>query len=172
MLPEHSKQFTEQQYWSEFFTESAKRSHEPSFEWYASFKDLKPYLQKYIPDASKVLVPGCGDSLLSEHVGIMGHHVISFDFEPGVIQKMKERAGSKVDYQVGDMLKMDFEKHGFEVVLDKGSFDALCVDNEVETQKNVSAYCDGIKKVMKPDINTERPNGFLLVSLLQDFVCE
>jgi len=31
------------------------------------------------------------------------------------------------------MLKMDFSDSSFDVVLDKGSFDALCVDTENET---------------------------------------
>lgn len=78
----------------------------------------------------------------------MGHSVVSFDFEPGVIAKMQERK-STVDYQVGDMLKMDFEKESFEVILDKGSYDALCVDEEAATQEKVSLFCDGVKRVLK-----------------------
>ena len=62
----------------------------------------------------------------------MQHSVVSFDFEPGVVAKMKERK-SLVNYQVGDMLKMHYEDSSFDVVLDKGSFDALCVDTEKET---------------------------------------
>lgn len=91
MLPEYSKQFTEQNYWKDFFQESAKRSNEQSFEWYASFADLKPYLNKLIAPKSNVLVPGCGDSILSEHVALLGHSVLSFDFEPNVIEMMKAR---------------------------------------------------------------------------------
>lgn len=89
-------------------------------------------MQKLMPQKSKVVVPGCGDSLLSEHTALMGHQVISFDFESGVIQKMKERK-SAVDYQVDDMLNMSYKDKEFDVVLDKGSFDALCVDKETET---------------------------------------
>ena len=132
MLPQHSKQFAEKEYWSEFFVESAKRSNEPSFEWYADFKDLKPFLQLLVPAASSVVVPGCGDSLLSEHTSLMGHKVVSFDFEPGVISKMQQRK-SLVNYQVGDMLNMAYDDNSFDVVVDKGSYDALCVDIEAET---------------------------------------
>lgn len=149
MLPEYSKQFTEQNYWKEFFQESSKRSNEQSFEWYASFADLKPYLNKLIAPKSNVLVPGCGDSVLSEHVALLGHNVLSFDFEPNVIDMMKARYNkSKVKYEVGDMYKMDYEPHSFECILDKGSFDALCVDEEPETKANVTKYCDGIKRVL------------------------
>lgn len=89
-------------------------------------------MQKLLPAKSSINVPGCGDSLLSEHVALMGHSVVSFDFEEGVVKKMQERKSS-VNYQVGDMLKMDFPKESFDVVLDKGSYDALCVDQEPET---------------------------------------
>lgn len=79
-----------------------------------------------------MIVPGCGDSLLSEHTSLMGHKVVSFDFEPGVITKMQQRK-SLVSYQVGDMLNMAYADNSFDVVLDKGSYDALCVDTESET---------------------------------------
>lgn len=62
------------------------------------------------------------------------------------------------------MLNMDFENNSFDIVLDKGSFDALCVDNEIETQKKVSLYCDGIKRILIRDY--EKKGGFLMVSLL------
>jgi hypothetical protein len=39
----------------------------------------------------------------------MGHSVVSFDFEPGVIDKMKQRK-SVVDYQVDDMLNMSYKE--------------------------------------------------------------
>jgi len=118
-----------------------------------------------MPEKCTVNVPGCGDSLLSEHVALMGHSCVSFDFEPGVISKMKERK-SAVDYQVGDMMKMHWETNSFEVVLDKGSFDALCIDDEEATRANVGLYCDGIKKIMKHAPNTDRNGGFILISLL------
>lgn len=56
---------------------------------------------------------------------------------------------SKVDYRVGDMLAMDFADNSFNVVLDKGSFDALCVDSEISTLEKVKLYCDGIKRILK-----------------------
>ena len=101
-----------------------------------------------IPPKSAINVPGCGDSLLSEHVALMGHSVLSFDFEPGVIEKMRQRK-STVNYQVGDMLKMDYPNQNFDVVLDKGSFDALCVDSSETTKQNVKLFCDGVKRVLK-----------------------
>lgn len=70
------------------------------------------------------------------------------------------------------MLKMDFEKESFDVVLDKGSYDALCVDEEAATQEKVSLFCDGVKRVLKHTVNSDRTGGYLCVSLLQDFVLD
>jgi hypothetical protein len=78
----------------------------------------------------------------------MGHSVLSFDFEPGVIEKMKQRI-SAVDYRVDDMLNMSYKDQEFDVVLDKGSYDALCVDIEKETQAKVTLYCKGVQRILK-----------------------
>ena len=65
-LPQHSKEFQSQEYWKQFFAENKNRSEVKNFEWYADFVDMEALLKMLIPSGSKVLVPGCGDSLLSE----------------------------------------------------------------------------------------------------------
>lgn len=51
---------------------------------------MESLLKALIPAGSKILVPGCGDSLLSEQVAytIKDAKVLSFDFEPEVVQRM------------------------------------------------------------------------------------
>jgi hypothetical protein len=78
----------------------------------------------------------------------MGHSVLSFDFEPGVIEKMKQRM-SAVDYRVDDMLNMSYKDQEIDVVLDKGSYDALCVYIEKETQAKVTIYCKSVQRILK-----------------------
>lgn len=46
---------------------------------------------------------------------------------------MQEKS-KKVSYQVMDMLKMTLENASQDIVLDKGSFDALCCDRDPETK--------------------------------------
>lgn len=58
--------------------------------------------------------------------------VLSFDFEPEVVQRMQAKT-KLVDYRVMDMLKMDLESESQDIVLDKGSFDAICCTKDVET---------------------------------------
>ena len=71
-----------------------------------------------MPSASnkvRVLVPGCGDSLLSEKLATqMGYsEVISIDFEPEVVNRMQSRGVSGITYQVMDMLDLKFESDSF-----------------------------------------------------------
>jgi RAT1-interacting protein len=109
-LPQHSKEFQSQEYWKQFFADNVNRSELQNFEWYADFVDMEALLKLLIPTGSKVLVPGCGDSLLSEQVAgaIKDLKVLSFDFEPEVVQRMSAKS-KLVDYRVMDMLKMDLE---------------------------------------------------------------
>jgi len=103
--------------------------------------------------------------LLSEQVAksIKDTKVISFDFEPEVVQRMQAKT-KIVDYRVMDMLKMDLEAASHDIVLDKGSFDVICCTSDVETKEKTSKYCQEIKRVLN------LKGAFLLVSLLQDFV--
>ena len=72
------------------------------------WKDFKPFLQRLVPDKSTVLLPGCGKSLLGEHVALLGHKVTGFDFEPNCIEVMNKRKSKLAEYEVGDMTKMHY----------------------------------------------------------------
>lgn len=98
-------------------------------------------------------------------MALSGHSVVSFDFEEGVINKMLQRKGNLVRYEVGDMLDMKYESGSFDVVLDKGSFDALCNDGSEESQARMKVYCDGVKRVLRHSVD-ERAGGYICISLL------
>jgi len=106
-------------------------------------------------------VPGCGDSMLSEQVSlaIPESKIVSIDFEPQVVQRMQEKS-KKVEYRVMDMLNMDFDDKSFDIVLDKGSYDAICCDKTTETKAKTSQYCKEIKRLIN------EKGKYLLVSLL------
>jgi len=86
----------------------------------------------------KLLVLGCGNSLLSEKMNLkMGiDKITSIDFEESVIRKMQNR-GKSIDYQVMDVLNMSFEDGSYDYAIDKGTLDALCSDQSPETAAKV-----------------------------------
>ncbi len=92
LLPKDHKQFQDETYWSKFFQDKKTKQ---GFEWYATMAELDYYFKQTIKDKeSKILVPGCGNSVLSEqlHKALnLKHPVVSIDFEEQVIKRMKNR---------------------------------------------------------------------------------
>lgn len=113
-------------------------------------------------------MPGCGDSLLSEKlVSQMGfENVVSVDFEPDVVARMNARGAKGVVYEVVDITQMQYESGSFASILDKGTFDALCVDMKPETTAQCRRYLAESVRVL------DEFGSFLAVSLLQDFVMD
>ena len=90
----------------------------------------------------KVLVPGCGNSDLSQQIcanlGIKDLVVESVDYEEQVVQKMEESKPKdmKLDFKVGDCTDLsNLYANGslFDFSVDKGTLDAIAVDNTEET---------------------------------------
>ena len=117
-----------------------------TFEWYADFEDIVPHLQDGLLEGEnqRILVPGCGNSLLSEKLCTVLNQtkVTSIDFVPEIITKMQERNVSGVTYAVGDFLNLEYADGSFDVILDKGSFDAICLDSEAESKEKYSKYLE------------------------------
>ena len=143
-----------------------------SFEWYADFEDLIPHLQDGLiqGDSQRILVPGCGNSLLSEKLcTVMNQtNVTSVDFISDVVVKMNERGVSGVTYAEMDFLNMTYEDNTFDTIIDKGSFDAICLDSEAESKDTYSKYLAEQCRVLDSSTNGK----FLVVSLLQAHVLD
>ena len=65
-----------------------------------------------------------------------------------------------------DFLNLQFSDQEFDLVIDKGSFDALCCDQTEETQKQVLKYLQEVTRVIKSG------GSYMCISLLQDFVLQ
>lgn len=89
--------FTSKENWDKFFT---IRGSDDTFEWYAEWIELRePLLPLLTSDAAgtssgdlQILVPGCGNSRLSEHLYDAGiHGITNVDFSKVVISDMLRR---------------------------------------------------------------------------------
>ncbi|KAJ6754602.1 EEF1A LYSINE AND N-TERMINAL METHYLTRANSFERASE [Salix purpurea] len=127
--------FTSKENWDKFFT---IRGTDDSFEWYAEWTELHHPLLSLLagngenPSSSpplQILVPGCGNSKLSENLYDAGfREITNIDFSKVVISDMlkrnvRDRPGMR--WRVMDMTQMKVEDESFDVVLDKGGLDAL-----------------------------------------------
>jgi ubiquinone/menaquinone biosynthesis C-methylase UbiE len=118
----------------------------------------------------RILVVGCGNSLLSEKMHKqMGFKkpIQSIDFEENVIKKMKNREVEGVEYHVMDAMHMTFDAASFDYAIDKGTLDALCADKSPETASKVLDYFNEIIRVLNTKGGT-----YIIVSLLQDFILD
>ncbi|CAA7045546.1 unnamed protein product [Microthlaspi erraticum] len=154
--------FTSKENWDKFFT---LRGNDDSFEWYAEWPQLRdsllPLLQDYSssspsssspPGSFQILVPGCGNSRLSEHLYDAGFRdITNVDFSKVVISDMLRRnirTRPELRWRVMDITKMQLADESFDMVLDKGALDAL-MEPEVGTKLG-NQYLSEAKRVLKP----------------------
>ncbi|KAE8677584.1 hypothetical protein F3Y22_tig00111505pilonHSYRG00024 [Hibiscus syriacus] len=148
--------FTSKENWDSFFT---IRGSDDSFEWYAEWPQLRdsllPLLQQQPSPSSssslQILVPGCGNSKLSEHLYDAGFgDITNIDFSKVVISGMLRRNvrdRPNMRWRVMDMTQMQFPDDTFGVVLEKGGLDAL-MEPELGPQLG-SKYLSEVKRVLK-----------------------
>lgn len=146
--------FTSKENWDKFFT---LRGKDDSFEWYAEWPQLRDSLLPLLRDSSssgslQILVPGCGNSRLSEHLYDAGFRdVTNVDFSKVVISDMLRRnirSRPEMRWRVMDITKMQLGDESFDIVMDKGALDAL-MEPEVGTKLG-SQYLSEAKRVLKP----------------------
>ncbi|KEH20656.1 eEF1A lysine and N-terminal methyltransferase isoform X2 [Medicago truncatula] len=146
--------FTSKENWDNFFT-----IRPDSFEWYAEWPHLRDPLISLLqtltpppPASLPVLVPGCGNSRLSEHLYDAGFtSITNIDFSKVVIGDMLRRnirSRPLMRWRVMDMTAMQFEDEFFGAVVDKGGLDALMEPELGPTLGN--QYLSEVKRVLKP----------------------
>ncbi|KAL8042298.1 hypothetical protein ABFX02_09G042000 [Erythranthe guttata] len=159
--------FTRRENWDEFFT---TRGGGDYFEWYAEWPQLQSLIttqllspSSFLPEIAgeappavqaaelAILVPGCGNSKLSEHLYDAGFtDITNVDFSKVVIADMlrrnvRERPTMK--WRVMDMARIEFGDKTLDAIVDKGGLDALMVpDPGYELGR---LYLSEVKRLLK-----------------------
>ncbi|XP_020571393.1 methyltransferase-like protein 13 isoform X2 [Phalaenopsis equestris] len=153
--------FTSKENWDKFFT---LRGAGDSFEWYAEWPSLRDTLLSQlssIPSSTtsseataglpRILIPGCGNSRVSEHLYDAGfQQITNIDFSKIAVSDMLHRnirCRPEMRWRVMDMTDMQFADESFDAVLDKGGLDAL-MEPEVGSELG-SKYLKEVKRVVK-----------------------
>ncbi|XP_060803281.1 eEF1A lysine and N-terminal methyltransferase homolog [Amyelois transitella] len=163
LLPKSHKEFSEKDYWNKFFKKRGNRA----FEWYGEYLELSSHLHKYIKPKDAVLITGCGNSSLSADLYDVGYHnITNIDVSEVVIRQMNNinAKRSAMKFLCMDAMNMTFENEEFNVVLDKGTLDALMPDDGEETQRRIDKYFSEIKRVLK------LAGRYVCVTLLQSHI--
>ncbi|XP_043918670.1 eEF1A lysine and N-terminal methyltransferase isoform X2 [Protopterus annectens] len=93
--------------------------------------------------------------------------IINIDISEVVITHMKERNSvqrPKMAYITMDLMQMDFEDSCFQVVLDKGTLDAIMTDESEKTVENVNRMFSEIGRVLQVG------GRFVCISLAQEHI--
>lgn len=132
---------------------------------------MKQYLLTYIKaseETQRVIVPGCGNSDLSQKLltdlGVSKLDVESVDYEEQVVKKMQDTKlkGLALNYAVGDVTDLKaYKDEEFSYAIDKGTLDAIAVNDKKETVDLCNGYFNEMCRVLKNKNGT-----FMFVSLL------
>lgn len=164
LLPRSREEFAQTDYWNEFF----KKRGEKAFEWYGEYLELCDQIHKYIKPADKILMLGCGNSKLSMDMYDTGFKdITNIDISPVAIKKMIDlnaRTRPDMKFLQMDATSMSFAEESFSVALDKGTLDALFVDDTADTKAIIERYFKEILRTMR--------NGgrYVGISLLQEHI--
>ncbi|XP_067624855.1 eEF1A lysine and N-terminal methyltransferase homolog [Eurosta solidaginis] len=164
LLPKSHEEFAQPEYWNTFFTKRGGRA----FEWYGEYLELCDQIHKYVKNTDQILMLGCGNSQLSMDMYDSGfRNITNIDISMVAIRRMlelNEKTRPDMKFLQMDATKMIFENEQFSVALDKGTLDALFVDDTVEVQKTVECYLNEIKRTMRCG------GRYLCITLLQEHI--
>lgn len=100
---------------------------------------------------------GCGNSKMSEHMYLDNYtNIVNTDYSPIVIELMKSRCSKleNMSWHVMDINNLDFESDTFDCVLEKGTIDALLVDEKDPwhlSQENATKLANILENVIIPN---------------------
>lgn len=107
------------------------------FDWYVEYPELKHAIENLYPfpkDAS-ILMVGCGNSNFSEQLFDHGFtNITNIDVSSVVIEQMSQRMAEKgkhMKWEVMDATNTSYKDEEFDVVLDKGTLDALICGSDL-----------------------------------------
>ncbi|XP_023292079.2 eEF1A lysine and N-terminal methyltransferase homolog [Lucilia cuprina] len=164
LLPKSHEEFAQTDYWNAFF----KKRGEKAFEWYGEYLELCEQIHKYVKSNDKILMLGCGNSKLSMDMYDSGYkNIVNIDISAVAIKKMQEinsRTRSDMKFLQMDATQMSFENEQFSVAFDKGTLDALFVDDTPEVRDTVEKYFKEVSRVLRTG------GRYICISLLQEHI--
>eukprot|EP00826_Nyctotherus_ovalis_P057039 TRINITY_DN7792_c0_g1_i6.p1 TRINITY_DN7792_c0_g1~~TRINITY_DN7792_c0_g1_i6.p1 ORF type:complete len:336 (-),score=95.04 TRINITY_DN7792_c0_g1_i6:1257-2264(-) len=131
MLPSAIEEFKTKEYWDKFF----EKRGGSTFEWYGSYKTYKSVLAKEIPRKSRILIAGCGNSLMAEEMCDDGYESItSVDYSQQALKEAEERKKERdISYVHMDLTDIKFAEDSFDTIIDKATLDAMFCNEEEDT---------------------------------------
>ncbi|XP_004603112.1 endothelin-converting enzyme 2 isoform X3 [Sorex araneus] len=124
-LPEQNRGYCEVQYWDRRYQGAADAA---PYEWFGDFSSFRAFLEPELRPKDRILVLGCGNSALSYELFLGGFpDVTSVDYSSVVVAAMRARYAHvpSLRWETMDVRALGFPSGSFDVVLEKGTLDAL-----------------------------------------------
>lgn len=156
IIPKDNKVYQTKQYWDQRYKSDEGR--EP-FDWFKSYADVKDVLGAYIPSRNlRILMLGCGNSTLSEDMYRDGYHeVVNIDFSSVVIEQMRA-VHPHMQWIEMDIRDLKFEDGSFDVLIDKGTMDAM-LTGVSDVWNPAAEIVENCEKEISEAIRVLRPGG-------------
>lgn len=126
---ERQSRFSKADYWEERYKKTTKE-----FDWFGTWNSdtavrIKPEVEPFLPSqVNSILNIGCGNSRLGEELYNDGYRgIMNIDISQAVVDKMSQKfaGNSDLSFMQMDITNMTFADASFDVVMDKGTLDAL-----------------------------------------------
>lgn len=152
-LPANNADYREKKYWD------SRYQIEEEYDWFSSYVSFQQLLKGDIDTSHKILMLGCGNSSLSEQMYRDGYkNITNIDFSPVVIEKMANKHSDlpEMSWLVMDICDLRFEQSSFDIVLEKGTLDALMVhekdpwNTSEETLQKIDSILQQVTTILKP----------------------
>jgi len=149
-------------YWDQRYANPETSNHE----WYFGYDTLQPLVHELLPtllsDQWSALEIGCGDRPLLPDLVADPHfakcRAICFDYAPTVVRALRHAAREAarknpalpvVSYEQADARSLSYSNDSFDIVLDKGTIDAMMCSN-TEGVQNAQQICSEAARVVSP----------------------
>ncbi|KAJ7015679.1 EEF1A lysine methyltransferase 4-like isoform X1 [Populus alba x Populus x berolinensis] len=134
-------------YWDARYVQEAE-----SFDWYQRYASLRPFVRRYIPTSSRVLMVGCGNALMSEDMVDDGYeNIMNVDISSVAIDLMRRKYEHmpQLNYMEMDVRDMSFfPDESFDAVIDKGTLDSLMCGSDAPI--SAARMLGEVSRLLKP----------------------
>ncbi|XP_060574062.1 EEF1A lysine methyltransferase 4-like isoform X2 [Ruditapes philippinarum] len=150
--PANNADYREQDYWD------TRYQTEEKYDWFSAYSSFRHHLVNDVKPDHKILMLGCGNSSLSEEMYNDGYkHITNIDFSPIVIEKMRSKHSDlhEMTWEVMDICDLRYEPSTYDIVLEKGTLDALMVhekdpwNTSTETLQKIDGILQQISRILK-----------------------
>ncbi|XP_052404557.1 EEF1A lysine methyltransferase 4 isoform X2 [Carassius gibelio] len=124
-LPDSNVRYKDVDYWNERYRT------EESFEWFGDFTKFDHLLRQHVGTEENILMLGCGNSALSYDMYRAGYtSITNVDYSNVCVESMAERHKdcAQLSWLCMDARRLAFPDGVFDVVLEKGTLDAMLVE--------------------------------------------